>query len=450
MSGSKRGLVILVNFSDQKMYYNRQLYDRFFNQVGFHDYGMEGSVHDYFLSQSYGQFDLSFDVVGPVTLSRQWSYYGENNSEGYDKHSGEMVAEACQMADEAVDFSKYDWDGDGYVDQVFIVYASYGENGGASAYTIWPHEYQLTLCLDEDNDGPGAIQLDGVWIDTYACSNELSGLSGTQLDGIGTACHEFTHCLYIPDMYDTEGSNFGMGTWDLMDYGTYNGNSCCPASYTSYERMYCGWLTPVVLYSSRQINNMQPITSAPEAYIIYNSAYAKEYYLLENHQQESWDKSAYGHGMLILHVDFDRDAWIDNTVNIVGSHQRMTFFPADGIRSLTLKSLAGDPWPGNSMNNEFSSATNPAATLYHKNELGVLLMEYALTDIKESNGLISFDFIGSGNALELVNESPSAPADIYDLSGRRVHLGGMWGRGSLSDHLSRGIYIINGQKVVVP
>lgn len=448
ISGSKRSLVILVNFSDRKMYYNRQLYDRFFNQLGFHDYGMQGSVHDYFRSQSYGLFDLSFDVVGPVTLSKQMSYYGENDSDGNDMHPGEMVSDACQMVDETVDFSKYDWDGDGFVDQIFFVYAGYAESNGAPQNTIWPHESQLSECYFFD-DGPGPLRLDGVWIDTYACSNELSERSGTQLAGIGPACHEFTHCLNIPDMYDTGGKSFGMATWDVMDYGIYNGNCCCPASYTSYERMYCGWLTPMVLSSSYQIVNMQPITSVPEAYIIYNSAYANEYYLLENHQPESWDQSAYGHGMLVLHVDFDPDAWIENTVNNDGNHQRMTIIPADGMRTFSVKSLAGDPWPGTTKNNELSSDTQPAATLYHKNELGTLLMEYALSDISENNGLISFKFEASGSALQSLTESPSTSAGVYDLGGRLVLEEGMWGRGSLSSRLSRGIYLINGQKVVV-
>lgn len=447
--GSRRGLVILVNFSDRKMVHTQEIYDRFFNMAGYSEYGMEGSVHDYFLSQSYGQFDLTFDVVGPVTLEKPLAYYGQNTTEGDDKHAGEMVAEACKLVDEKIDFSDYDWDGDGMVDQVFVIYAGYGESQSGSKSQIWPHEFTLTECKLYLNDGPGALSLDGVLVDTYACSCELSGSRGTQIDGIGSACHEFSHCLFLPDMYDTEGSSFGMGYWDLMDMGCYNADSKCPCSFTSYERMYCGWLKPVVLSSSCQVKDMQPITSAPEAYIIYNSAYPKEYYLLENHQLEGWDKGAMGHGMLILHVDFESIYWQNNVVNVMANHQRMTIIPADNNLRNSVFSYEGDPWPGKLDRHELSATTTPAATLYNTNSLGEYTMEYALHDIAETDGLISFSFEAPANAVEAIQGPTYAQTPVYDLSGRIVLPAGRWKSGSLSKYLTPGIYLIDGRKVQV-
>lgn len=78
-----------------------------------------------------------------------------------------------------------------------------------------------------------SLTLDGVKINSYACSAELSN---TGIDGIGTICHEFSHCLGYPDLYDTDYTgNFGMSSFDLMDYGGYNGDGFCPAGYTAYE-----------------------------------------------------------------------------------------------------------------------------------------------------------------------------------------------------------------------
>jgi len=397
VSGVKKGLVILVNFSDRSMYYGNDDYQRFFNEEGYKEHGMQGSVHDYFFDQSYGKFNLTFDVAGPVTLSQSMSYYGQNDSDGNDLRPGEMIAEACTLVDGFVDFSDYDWDGNGQVDQVFVIYAGYGENSSNVASQIWPHEYDLTSAFYY-GDGPGPLVLDGVTVDTYACGNELANSSGTDIQGIGTACHEFSHCMCIPDMYDTsaKGSAFGMATYDLMDMGSYNGGNyqgLCPAPYTSWERMYCGWLTPKKLDSTCQITDMQPITSAPEAYIIYNSGYSDEYYLLENHQQESWDTECYGHGMLILHVDFDKSDWIYNTVNADANHQRMSYIPADGRCYLSISSLANDLWPGGSSNTQLSATTTPAATLFHANASGDKTMEYDLKNIVERNGLISFLFL---------------------------------------------------------
>ena len=219
---TKKGLVILVNFANKTM---KSLtanadFDEMFNKVGYNKNRHIGSVRDYFTDQSHGQLTIDFDIVGPYNLSNDMSYYGENNSDDDDLRPGEMIAEACRLANGDVNFKDYDWDGDGEVDQVYVVYAGYGESSGAPSSTIWPHEWELT-----SSDYGKSLRLDNVTINTYACSNELAGTSGSRMDGIGTACHEFSHCLGLPDLYDTDeedGINFGMDSWSLMDYGCYN------------------------------------------------------------------------------------------------------------------------------------------------------------------------------------------------------------------------------------
>ena len=396
ISGERKGLVVLVNFKNLSLKHTRAEYDDYFNKVGYSANGCSGSVHDYFLSQSYGKFSLDFDVMGPVTLSKNYSYYGANDSDGNDKYAGEMVAEAVKLAVSGIDLSQYDWDGDGYVDQVYVVYAGYGEHAGASASTIWPHEYELSSA-SQYGDGPGAVTIGGVTVDTYACSCELRGTSGSTMDGIGTACHEFSHCMCLPDMYDTQGSNFGMDTWDLMDYGSYRGEDGwgeSPAPYTSYERMYCGWLTPVELTGGCEVTDMPAITSEPVAYMLRNDnpRYPGEYYLLENHQQEGWDEYAPAHGMLVVHVDFDSKVWTDNSVNTSTSHQRMTIIPGDN--KLSSENTAGDTWPGTSRNTALTDTSRPSATLYNANSNGRKYMGHPIENIAEKNGKVSFTFDG--------------------------------------------------------
>lgn len=420
ISGERKGLVILVNYKDKKMQHTQAEYNDYFNKAGYSDNNCTGSVRDYFLSQSYGKFSLDFDVMGPVTLSKNLSYYGDNDSDGNDKHAAEMVAEAVKLAVSGIDLKRYDWDGDGYVDQVYVVYAGYGEHADAPANTIWPHEFELSEAA-QYNDGPGALTINGVTIDTYACSSELRGSSGNKMDGIGTACHEFSHCLAIPDMYDTsaDGENFGMNVWDLMDYGSYNGEDGygeTPAPFTSYERMYCGWLTPVELTQPCNVNDMPAITKEPVAYLIRNDnpKFPGEYYLLENHQQESWDAYAPAHGMLVLHVDFNSNAWKQNTVNNVASHQRMTIIPADG--KLSHYNTAGDTWPGTSKKTALTDSSNPAAKLYNLNSNGRKFMGHPIENIAEKNGLISFTFDG-GKALPQLATPTALPATQVTASG---------------------------------
>lgn len=417
--GKKRGLVILVNFSNLSMV-TENCHDEFyqqFNQIGYNHNNHIGSVHDYFYDQSYGTFDLSFDVVGPVTVSRQYSYYGANSAKNSnsDLHVGQMITEACKLADDEVNFSDYDWDGDGEVDQVYVIYAGYGEASGAPANTIWPHEYSLTGCA-YNGDGDGPLTLDGVKIDTYACSCELSGYSGKTMMGIGTACHEFSHCLGLPDFYDVKyNGGFGMESWDIMDSGGYNGpdrNGEVPCGYTAYERWFAGWLTFTELNEMERIKDMPDLGTSPMSYIIYNNSNHDEYFILENRQNTRWfeyvNTSRNCHGLLITHVDYSARAWLTNSVNTNSEHQRMSIVPADndygfyyndGVNERYVPSneeLEGDLFPGSCGIKEFTNIShlNVGGRLFNQNDDGTFYLNKPITNIKESEGLISFDFMG--------------------------------------------------------
>ena len=395
---TKKGLVILVSYSDTTLTYGKQDFNEMFNTTGYTKNRHIGSVRDYFKDQSYGQLEIDFDVVGPYKLSNKMSYYGENNSDGDDKYAGQMVAEACKLANADVNFSDYDWDGDGEVEQVYVIYAGYGEASRAPKNTVWPHEWALSA-----SDYGKSLRLDGVTVDTYACSNELAGTSGKVMDGIGTACHEFSHCLGLPDLYDTSEKSFGMATWSIMDYGCYNGpwgyEGCVPCAYTAYERFFTGWIDPTVLHDGCMVSNMSPITESEDSYIIYNDKHKDEYYILTNIQKSSWNRYAEGHGLLVVHVDYDQSAWEANEVNVSANHQRCTIIPADNekppLDSSTLASLKGDPFPGTSGNTSLTNTTSPASTLYNANTDGKYFMNKPIEEITEnSDGTISFKFNG--------------------------------------------------------
>jgi len=440
MTGSRHGLVILVEFPKTWFHFTNDDFQSFFNENGYNYDINVGSVRDYFHDASYGQFDFSFDVVGPVEIDNPLSYYGENDSNGDDRHPGEMVAEAIKKLDDEVDFSQYDWDGDGEVEQVFVIHSGRDEAQTRTRTDIWSHAWTLTEAAEETGDGEGPLTVDGVIIDSYACSAELRGKTGCYITGIGTACHEFSHCFGLPDFYDTKGYSFGMNTWDLMDYGEYCGDGGTPCGFTSYERMFCGWLEPVELNKPMSVRNMPALTSEPVAYIIRNSGKEDEYFLLENRQQESWDKYLSGHGMLVLHVDYDSLAWAINEVNTKSSHQRMTIVPADNY--LYSWSLDGDPWPGTSGNDELSDNSTPAAKFFNKNAEGDLLMHHSITHISESaDGFISFYFDIGDEALALNNpkalDDPKGP--LFTLAGQQIE----------ANAKSPGIYIRGGKKLFV-
>lgn len=432
ITGRKHGLVILVQFPDVPFHYTKTDFQHFFNEEGYSDDINIGSVHDYFLDASYGHFDFSFDVIGPITMPDSLYHYGRNNLNGDDQHPAVMVKEAIMMIDGIVDFSEYDWNRDGEVEQIFIIHSGYDEAQSRTNDDIWSHAWTLTEAIEE-GDGDGPIRVDGVVVDSYATSAELRGRTGTNITGIGTACHEFSHCFGLPDFYDTDGRNFGMSTWSLMDYGEYNGNGGNPVGFTSYERMFCGWLEPRELKEPVRVVGMPDLTSRPVAYILRNSGKSDEYYLFENRQKVSWDKYIGGHGMLVIHVDYDSLAWAENAVNVFRNHQRMTIIPADNM--LYSGTLSGDPWP-QSGKTELSDNSTPAASLYNPNAEGDLLMHHSITEITESSdNLISFIFDEEALGINSIGKGQSAKDNcIYNLSGQRL------------TKPQKGINIINGKK----
>lgn len=451
---SKKGLVILVQFSDNKFTVSdnaKSFYEDMLNTENYSSGKFIGSVHDYFYAQSAGKFDLTFDVVGPVTLSNNIAYYGANDHQGgNDARPGTMAGQACQLAADSVDFSDYDWDDDGYVDQVYIEYAGYGEADGGGSSTIWPHEWSLS-----SSDFRKSLTIDGKIVDTYACGNELAyGYATPTSSGIGTFCHEFSHCLGLPDFYDTSGgTNFGMDNWDLMDYGNYNGDGYCPAGYTSYEKWFCGWQDPTELTSACDVSNMGALSDGGATYVIYNDNNANEYYLLENRQQSGWDASLYGAGLLVLHVDYNASSWTNNSVNTSSSHQRLTIFHADNSAQSTRASLAGDPYPYGAKDS-LTDSSRPAATLFNKNSAGTYYMDKPITNIVQNDdGTISFQFMGGAvsktgevAAVESVQTYDSlygTAVDVYDANGKLMQRTNDF---SGMDALPSGVYILRSAK----
>lgn len=398
--GTKKGLIILVQFTDSKFKsgHDLALYKRIANEVNYSDNNFRGSIKDYFKAQSHGLFELDFDVAGICQLQHTYAYYGKNSNDN-DVRAGQMVAEACLWAHEhGTNFSKYDWDGDGEVDQVFVLYAGHGEASyDKDPDTIWPHMHYLSA-----SDYGKALSLDGVTVDTYACSSELNG--DGNLDGIGTFCHEFSHCMGFPDLYDTSYAGwFGMGDFDLMCSGSYNGDSKCPAGYSAYEKAECGWLTlkdMTDVEKETSIAGVQPMSADGDAYVIKNKGHEDEYYILENRQKTGWDSYLPASGLMITHVDYDADIWDWNMPNTSGKyedangntktndHQRLTIFRAG--KSTDEYGDASDLYPYGS-NNSLTKTSSPAAILYNTNSNGSKYMHVAIKDIAiAADGTASF------------------------------------------------------------
>lgn len=461
--GVKKGLVVLVDFKNKKFAdgHDLEYYKNVINGKDFSDEeeGYVGSVRDYFLAQSNGQFELDFDVVGPVTMSKNSGYYGNDGAYQKDEKVYEMIKEACDGIQDKVNLKDYDWDGDGEADQVFFLYAGLGQASGGSPGTIWPHESELRYwpC--------GVLSYPTGKINTYACANELQpetqGSSRYISAGIGTICHEFSHCLGFADMYDTTGGGgYGMSVFDVMDQGSYNGNGFVPCNYTAFERIYAGWVEAIELESPATVKDMKSVSDYGRPFIMYNYKNTNEYFLLENRQNTGWDKGLYGsNGLLIVHVNYVPSRWANNSVNASNEKiQCCTVVNADGSRENTQYSLQGDLYPyevkGVTMNDEFTDESEPAAKLYTKNSDNSYALGIPITQIKRSKGSISFLVCG-GDDKNVIDNTFNGVVDgingvtvakkatdnrIYSIDGRYL--------GTDASALGKGIYVVGGKKIV--
>ena len=355
--GQKHFLVILVEFSDVtfKSSTAKQDFYNLLNQSGYSVNGGTGSARDFYYENSHGVFEPIFDVFGPVQLKKTMSYYGANDSGGYDVLPEEAIIEGCKALNSEIDFTQYDNDGDGTVDLVFMYYAGYGEADGGSANTIWPHQWNLS-------EAGKSLTLDGKKIDSYACTNELIG-SGSfkgKMCGIGTACHEFGHAMGLPDFYDVDYDNYNGEAGGLYDYstmcgGSYNNEGRTPPYFNIEERIMLGWLEPDVIaefpksgnYTIPGINNNVTYKTPTDQ--------SGEYFVYECRSNEGWDAFLPEHGMIVYHVDrSDRmvtimgdetnisisaknlweEWWVHNSINENGSHPCFYIVPAGNTSSL--------------------------------------------------------------------------------------------------------------------
>ncbi len=398
-----RGLVILINFSDKKFMRGDagSFYDHMFNDENYAGYTNEsgtpntygsmfiGGVRDYFRDNSMGKFAPHFDVVGPVTIDMKCT---DVQSTSYAPNA---FVKAIDKLDATVDFSKYDADGDGYVDMIYFIVAGYGANysGNNSGY-LWPHKSSLSYY--------SLPSYDGKRLGVYASSVEIYGWESRHsniIDGIGTICHEFSHVLGLPDEYDTDydegGQSHDPGAWSVMAGGSYSKYGRMPVGYSAFERYASGFLTPkeITKAGNYQLN---PLNTSNEAMMI-KTPVDKEFFLLENRQKTGWDTELPGHGMLVFRVDSTNvSVWNRNKVNADPSHNYYELLRAGGSTS---DAQPSDAFPGTANVTALNNNTTPSLCTWNgtANEIG-------LSNIAETGGVISFKASKEGEVARLVED----------------------------------------------
>lgn len=387
LQGTPKSLVILVNFTDKSFVTAtpQVSFTNLLNQDGYSANGATGSARDYFMSASYGKFAPNFDVVGPYTLPNNMAYYGANDNLGEDLRPRQMIIDACAAADNAgLDFTQYDTDNDGIVDNVFVFYAGYNEAEGGPANTIWPHRWSLAN---------STTRFDNKIIFDYACTSELRGTSGSNMTGIGVFTHEFGHVLGLPDYYHTEADKPTLDDWSIMDAGGYLNNGRTPPTYSAYDRFFLGWLTPEEINtpSDRVLNPLHQGKTAPansngQAYLLSATSHnmsggnptPKEFFILEYRKKTGWDTFIPAEGMLAWHIDYNHTAWDNNSPNnytgttqTSSSHMRVYLRPLSGKSitpgtAFTSGSFTPDLWNGTNINRAITNISKTSDQISFK------------------------------------------------------------------------------------
>jgi len=455
-----RQMVVLVSFSDKDFLEENgpEAYDHIFNENRYNRRNGPGCVADYFRYQSDGRFNLQFDIYGPVKVSAV-AAAGNGEDRFYGDH---IFAEAIQLLaakQPELDCSPYDWDSDGTVDQVIIVYAGFSGNQKGYESYIWPNTWSMAE----------VTMPDGIKVKDYSASAEL--WTSKVSCGIGMICHEYSHCLGLPDIYPTIESswtNSVVDEWDLMDNGTISNYGWCPPNYSALEKILLGWLEPIELTKDTVITDMKPTAEGGEVYMIKHTD--DEYYLLENRMWKGWDTSLPGQGLLIWHVNYNDYLWRANIINNEEGMPRYHLVSADNLdynawvelynsrgggypyqnksmMNSNYLSSAAYPWATDStdfVNNELTDSSIPAAIMYNRNAKGNKLLSKPITEItRHADGTISFVYHASTpDGLITTSAISHQPSTIYTLTGRKI-------QPEAINSLPKGIYIINGKKTII-
>lgn len=322
VTGAWKALIILIDFPDYRWFHQNDsnfpnsdsLYTpEHFDQMLFslstyrHPGSLSvytGSMRDFYLENSYGQFDITGVVTRWYTAPESLAFYvnrdkmsGTADDYGfgaYPNNVKRLVEEAIELADADVDFSQFDNNQDGVVDALFVVHAGpgaeeiYTKNFPAHFNYLWSHKSSIK-----------PQTRDGVLISGYTLEPE----NGT----IGVFCHEFGHALGLPDLYDTDGSSEGIGEWGLMSSGGWchrKGDplGTSPSHFTAWSKAKLGWLTPINLTTNLTGVVIPPVETNPVAYRLWrNGEITTEYFMIENRQNLGFDQ-----GLTRRQKDFDQ------------------------------------------------------------------------------------------------------------------------------------------------
>lgn len=281
------------------------------------DTGWE-SVSSYYSKSSGGLLNLTFDIMDVFALPNAASYYSSykktvtTDDGSYDMDGSEYILlEALKYYEDKIDLTKYDTNGDGCIDAVYLIYSENVDYDNADFF--WA--YVTTSISDDKFDGLYPYYYLFAGFDFMGESVKGSGnSSATAIDGLiinaSTYIHETGHLLGLDDYYDADSSKgYGnaLGGCTMMDYTV--------GDLDAYSKIMLGWIDPVIITATGKYA-LPSFSESGKVYMIlldYNGSYFSEYLLVDfytssgiNALHAGWDSTTLfpgaDYGVRIYHV----------------------------------------------------------------------------------------------------------------------------------------------------
>ncbi len=207
-----------------------------------------------------------------------------------------------QRADD-VNWSKFDLDNDGNVDRVLILHTTKGqEENPGQTNNIWSHFTQFEDPIQVTSDHT---------VGHYTMASLRTGSSG-----MGTILHEMMHQMGALDLYPVHDASpqtdwHGVGNWDIMASGNWNGGGVWPALGTSATMELIGLERYSTLDLTWPASSVQPcigpnivMEGMSEGGTALKIPMGENQYIwIEHHADVGFDRHLPGHGILVTQQD---------------------------------------------------------------------------------------------------------------------------------------------------
>ncbi|MFQ3321805.1 MAG: M6 family metalloprotease-like protein [Candidatus Thalassarchaeaceae archaeon] len=268
--------------------------------------------------------NLNVTIIDEVWHTDQSeSFWGKDSENGRDVTDSNgvqnLVKEAVNGLLSDVDLSKWDFNNDGIVDRLLIIHSGNAQESSGITSSIWSHFSGI--------DQP--IEISKWSIEHYTIVSLSSGL--------GTIMHEMLHQMGAVDLYDVHSKSpssswNGLGIWDIMAGGNWNGDGKIPSLPSASTLDLIGAGNSITIIPNNQSSiHLSPISEGGHTIKIIISPSES---IRMSVRSNGFDSSLPSSGLLVEHQDLENGNLDYNLVNTDPNVAWLKIIEADGNDAL--------------------------------------------------------------------------------------------------------------------